>query len=395
MAVSALSLTWIAALGLAGDWPQWRGPQRDGISRETEWSVEGKDVWKKNVGLGYSTVSIQGGKLYTLGWFEDGSLDRIQCLDAATGAEVWKHEYPADKLAKFHGGGSLSTPSVDGELVYVCDREARFLCLKAADGKVVWEKELMKAEGLTQPTWGFSASPLVLGDLLILNLGKVFALDKQSGKEQWKTKDYGHAYSTPVDFDFNGKRALAVFNGDGLVVLDLKDGKQLAFHPWKTKYDVNAATPVVVGDKVLLSSGYDRGATLVQLGADGTGKALWENKNMRNHMSGCVAIGEHFYGFDEAMLKCIGMDGEEKWRERGMGKGALVAAGDRLIVMSGKGELVVAEAKPDAYAELSRAKVLDGGVYWTTPVLVDGRIYCRNSLGDLVCRDHRNTVEKP
>ena len=180
-----------------------------------------------------------------------------------------------------------------------------------------------------------------------------------------------------------------MFNSDGFSLLDLADGEERYSHAWETMYDVNIATPVLVGtNRVFISSGLNRGCALLELGGE-SAKVVWESKKMRTKLSGCVLWKDHLYGFDEAALKCLALDGEEQWSERGLRDGALMIADGKLILVSSKGELAVAEATPAGYEELSRAKVLDGGVYWTSPVLVDGMIYVRNSLGELVCRDHR------
>ncbi len=226
--------------------------------------------------------------------------------------------------------------------------------------------------------------------MVVLNMGRVIAVGKEKGATLWKTeKNYGHAYATPLDFEIDGQGRLAVLDSTGLAILDRGDGAELYFHEWKTLYDINAATPVVVGDKVFISSGLGHGCALLRLGGEAP-EVLWESKAMANKMSGCIEIDGHLYGIDERNgLKCIDLEGEEKWRQREIGVGALVGAGDRLIVLSEKGELIIADASPASYRERSRAKVLDGGVCWTMPVISGGRIYCRNSEGELVCRDHR------
>lgn len=377
-----------------GDWPQWRGPQRDGISREVDWKAEGRTLWEVEVGQGYSTVSVSDGRLYTVGYDEQAGLDVIWCLDAETGEERWVHTYPAKKWAQAHQGGTLSTPSVDGDRVYVLNREGRFSCLDAKTGVARFALNVEERFGLKPPTWGFSASPLVLDDMVVLNVGKVLAYEKGEPELLWSSKrSYGHAYSTPTDCTLRGKPCLAVLGSDGLAVLDRATGEELGLQPWKTKYDVNAASPVFVGDdRILISSGANHGAAVVELGADGL-QVVWESKVVRNHLSTSVLVGGHLYGLDESILKCMDVDGNELWRQRGLGKGALSAAGDRLIVVSSRGELIVAEASPKGYKELSREKVLDGGVCWTMPVLAHGRIYVKNRDGQLVCRDHRETTE--
>ncbi|MGI9012767.1 MAG: PQQ-binding-like beta-propeller repeat protein [Phycisphaerales bacterium] len=375
----------------AADWPSWRGPGGNGVSEESSWVSEGKaeSLWTADVGLGYSSFTVADGALVTLGYFEDQEIDRVQCLDALTGELRWKYEYPAEKWAKYHGGGSNATPVIDGDHVYLINREAQFFCFNKADGTVVWSKELMKEYELEQPTWGFAGSPLVYGDLVFVNVGKLIAFDKTSGEEKFASKDYGHAYSTPYLMQLDGKDVIALFAGSGLAILNAEDGSELNQFEWKTQYDVNAATPIDVGNgRVFISSGYNHGCALVDVSTT-PATAVWESKRMRNQMATSVLMGDHLYGFDEAELKCLDLEGNEMWNQRGMGKGALIGAGDRLIVMSGRGELVIVKASPDGYQELSKVKVVDGGVDWTIPVIVDGLIYCRNSPGQLVCRDHR------
>ena len=394
MLLSALTLPLLSApcLGAPNDeWPQWGGPSRSGVSSETKWSSKGKaePLWKQHIGIGYSSVAVAGKRVFTLGYDKDAENDVIYCFDALTGEEQWVQTYQAKIMDLYHGGGTLTTPTVDGEFVYVSEREGKLLCLEAKDGDVVWEKEAGKEFGLDIPQWGFSASPVVLGDHLILNYGKVFAFDKKKGTPVWQTKKgYGDAYSTPIDFKLGDKNTLAVFGGKGLVILAPGDGAELSFTPWETRYDVNAMTPVVLDRRMFISSGYDRGCALVDLSGKDP-KVAWESKVMRNHMSGAVHWQGHLYGFDEKVLKCIDLEGNEKWRARGLGQGALSIADGRLIVISEEGELVIAEASSAEFKELARQKVLDGGICWTVPVLSGGVIYARNHAGDLVALDHR------
>lgn len=396
------TLACLASASFAEDWPQYRGPHGDGISTETGWTNEGRDGWKGQVGLGYSSVVVRGDRLYTVGWVpaegadekSDDGEDVVVCLDAATGERVWEHRYPAKRWAKFHGGGTNSTPSIDGDRLYVLNRESRFTCLDARTGKPHWSRVLLESDELEEPTWGFAASPLVLDEAVVVNVGKVLACDKQTGAAKWTTeRDYGHAYSTPTAAKLAGKDVLAGVCGSGVFVLDRATGKELATSEWTTKYDVNAATPVVVGDdRLFVSSGYGHGATLLRFTGDAL-ESLWETKAMRNQMATSVLLGDHLYGLDEGVLKCFDLSGQEKWSERQIGKGAIGAAGDKLLLVTEDGELVVAAADPGGYRELSRAKVVDGGVCWTMPVLANGRIYARNSLGELACRDHRGTEQ--
>ena len=179
------------------------------------------------------------------------------------------------------------------------------------------------------------------------------------------------------------------------MILDAQTGEEMGRYELSGDVgSVNAGSPIVVGNRVFASSAYNAGAALVELDGAGAPTEVWRTRRMRNKVSGCVLWEGHVYGFDESMLKCLSWeDGSELWRVRGLGMGSVAVAGGRLIVLSSRGELIVGDASPDGFEELSREKILDGGVYWTTPVLLGGLIYCKNSLGDLVCLDHRSATD--
>lgn len=385
----------------AVDWYQWRGPDSNGVSSESGWSsawpADGPEkLWEFKVGTGYSSVSVSDGRLYTMG--NTNETDTIYCLDANTGEVVWKHSYHCVAAG---GGdswnGTASTPTVDGDRVYTLSREGHFFCLDAGTGDVIWAKHIVKDFGANYPQWQFASSPAIVGNMAIVDAGMTLAVDKDTGELIWKTRDYGDAwedikspgggYSTVYAFSLDGSQRLAVFNASGLVILNPENGEELMLHPWKTKYNINPATPIVSGDKVFISSGYNSGGALIQVSGDKPA-VIWQNKNMRNHINSSVLWEGYLYGFDESKLKCLDWEtGEEKWAQKGMGKGSLMVADGKLIVLSDKGKLVIAEASPDAFKELASAKVLDG-LCWSVPVLSNGKIYCRNyDDGRLVCLD--------
>lgn len=387
---------------VASDWPQWRGPNRDGISTETGWSTawpkEGlKQVWKAEVGAGYGTVSVAKGRLYVMGNTADK--DTLYCLDAGTGKQVWQYTY--DCAAKDPNGyhGTRCTPTVDGELVFGTSRHGHLFCLSTADGKLKWSKEFGKDFGSKTPTWGFSLSPLVEGDLLIVETGgpeaSIVAFNKKTGEQVWKSGSAPAAYSSPIAYTLNGERCVAVFSAQGATGRRLSDGKELWSFPWKTSYDVNAATPIIDGSKVFVSSGYGVGCGLYDISANPP-KELWKNKNMRNHVNSCVLWKGHLYGFDEGSLKCLDFaTGEVKWSEGKYGKGSLMIADGKLLLYGEKGQLGLAELSPEAYKEMAFVQALEvrssypGGAAkqtWAAPVLANGKIYCR-SQDDLVCLD--------
>jgi outer membrane protein assembly factor BamB len=389
----ALALACLATTAWAADWTRWRGPNFDGISPETgwltQWPADGpKQLWKADVGLGYSSFSVSGGRLYTMGNTDE--TDSIYCLDAATGKTVWQHSYPCS--AKDPNGylGPRCTPTVDGDRVHAVSRAGHFFCLDAASGKVIWSKEFPKDYGAKVPTWGYAGSPLIEGNWVICEVGgagsSVVAFDKKTGQEVWKAGDDTIGYSSIVPFDHQGQRCLAVFSAAGIVGRRAKDGQELWRHPWKTSWDVNAATPIVADGKVFISSGYNKGCALLDFSASNP-TVVWEHRKMRNHVASCVLWQGHLYGFDENQLKCLNWaDGAEKWSDRSYGKGSLMLAGNHFIVYSDKGRVAVVEPSTEGLKEVVGFQVLSGKDTWAVPVLANGRLYCR-SQKDLVCLD--------
>lgn len=399
---SLLALLPLVALAMTGpataqsfSWPQWDGPLRDGVSRESDWAPTGKDenLWEAQVGLGYSTVAVADGRLYTMGYDKASGLDSVWCFDAVSGEELWKHSYPSKIWDRAHEGGTVNTPSIDGDVVYSLNREGNLFCLDAKTGEVRWHNELKPEANpheLEYPTWGFSGSPLVLGEKLILNCGRILSIDKETGEVLWRSEDFGDGYGTPAAFELEGEPVVAVLNGKGAAVVSLEDGAQRYFHEFAGKNrGVNAATPVVVDDALFISSGTIPACALIAFG-DGEVLPVWEGREMVNSFSGCVRMGDYLYGFDKSILKCIDLEGNAMWQVRGIGNGAVCGAGDRILVMGETGELIVASATHEGFEELSRVKLFEEGRYWTKPILVNGIVYCRSSKGQLVARDHRN-----
>lgn len=400
-----MKLAWARVLGgLIGllafqcpglDWYRWRGPDLNGISKETDWTTawpkEGpKQLWKANVGMGFSSMAVAQGRVYTMGNKEDR--DTVYCFDAASGKEIWKHVYDEPLDPRYYEGGTSSTPTVDGDTVYTLSRKGKLFALDAATGTERWSRNVAREMDLDVPEWGFAGSPLVEGDLLLINAGtQGAAINKKTAGVVWSTGKKASGYSTPVPFDANGRRAVVLFGAQHLAAIDVKNGKEIWRFPWKTSYDVNAADPIISGEKMFVSSGYRTGGALLSL-AGGRPSVVWKNQNMHNQLNACVLIENHLYGTSGQSghagdLRCVDFNtGEVKWKEASAGLGALMAADGKLIVLSEKGELIIAQATPEKLKPVARAQVL-GGKCWTTPVLSHGRIYCRNSQGSLVCVD--------
>ncbi|MCL5096254.1 MAG: PQQ-like beta-propeller repeat protein [Candidatus Omnitrophica bacterium] len=386
-------LTFMACAARANDWPRWRGPRVNGISTETGWSTnwpaEGpKVLWKAKIGVGFSTVSVSHGRLYTMG--NSDETDHVYCFNAGTGADLWTYSYPCTAKDPNQKMGTRATPTVEANRVFTVSREGHLFCLNALDGKLIWAKHYVKDFGAKVPTWGFAGSPLVEGNLLIAEPGgpgaSAVALDKATGKVIWQAGSDPAAYSSPVPFTYHNERCVVFLNVTGIVARRVSDGQELWRYPWKTDYDVNAATPIIERDKVFVSSDYNAGCVLVEFGSQPP-KALWQNRNMRNHVNSCILWQGYLYGFDESQLKCLDWrTGEVKWAEKGPGKGSIMVADGKFIVYSDRGRVALADLSPAGYHELSGAQVLEGQETWAAPVLANGRLYCR-SQDELVCLD--------
>lgn len=372
----------------AADWPHWRGPNYNGISTETDWDPNALQTpavaWKVEIGTGFSAVSVANGKAYAMGNINKET-DVVYCFDAATGKELWRHEYPEPLTARNYEGGPNATPSVYDGKVYTFSKTGKAFCLDAATGKEVWNRTLE----YEKTTWGFASSPVVIGQVVIYNAGTSgVGLNKDTGEVIWKSAPAQGGYSSAVPYQQGETACFAIAGKEALMGIEAATGKVLWSYPWKTSYDVNAADPIVSGDKVFVTSGYNHGCVVVDISGPEP-VLVWENKNMRSQMSGPVLIDGYLYGFDDNQLACVDFNtGEQKWAEKKPRKGSLCAAGDKLIVLGEKGELFIVRATPESYQELSSAQVLEH-LCWTMPVLANGHIYVRdakkNVPNNLVC----------
>ena len=394
-----IAVVWSAAAAPAAeppDWVRWRGPEGNGISTETNWNPQALAAptarrWQVRLGQGYSAVSVQGSNLFTMGNVNER--DIVYCLDADTGREIWRHEYPCPKGSY---PGPRATPTLDGDRVYTLTREGDVFCLNAKTGAVLWRKNVLKGSGAKAPQWGLASSPLIWEQAVVLNVGRRgAALDKTTGRKLWDSDGVG-GYAAPVPYPLPRGTGLALFSSKEVLGVNAADGRELWAFPWETSYDVNAADPLVQDGRVFVSSGYGRGCALLDVSGAQV-RPLWENKALRSHFSSAVLIDGHLYGIDgnagRGALRCLAWtSGELQWSSD-LGFGSLLAAGGRLIVLNEKGSLFVVAAKPAACEELARAEgavpLEKGERCWTMPVLCRGRLYCRTSGGTLVCFDLR------
>lgn len=375
--------------GPSPDWPQWRGPTRDGATSGSglleSWSRgQPGEVWRLDLGDGFSGLSVAEETLYTL--FAEGEEEFLIALRARSGEELWRFAI-GKTLIDSTGSGPRSTPAVDSGVVYLLGTH-RALAVEAETGREIWSQPLAEP-----PLWGFSSSPLVYDGRVIFHAqirgakGAVTALDRSTGEVIWTAEEGHPGYASPKLVEIAGRAQLLSFLGSGLTGLDPSTGQRLWHHPWSTAYSVNAADPLFLPpDRIFVSSGYDNGSSLVRIQeVDGsfTVEEVWTNRGMKNHFSSSVAVGDFVYGFDNATFKCISLDdGQTQWTKRGFGKGSLIVAGEKLVVLGDNGTLALVRATPEEYRELGSVEVLEAGS-WTPPALAGAWLYVR---------DHRELV---
>jgi outer membrane protein assembly factor BamB len=371
----------------AANWPQWRGPNRDGISTETgllkQWPAEGPPlVWKASgAGGGYSSFSVANGKLYTMGL--RGEREYVIAFDIATGKEAWSTAH-GSAFRNDRGDGPRGTPTVDGNRIYALGGSVDLTALDAGNGKIIWSNNVLKEFGGSNITWGISESPLVLGDKVLVNAGgpgaSIVALNKANGSLIWKSQSDKAGYSSAIPVELNGTTQVVFFTAQRAVGLDAKDGRLLWEYGKPANNVANVATPIARANRVFISSDYGTGGGVIEIKADNKAEELWFTKDMRNHHSSSVLIGDYLYGFSSAILTAIRFDtGEIAWRDRSVGKGSLVFADGNLYCFSENGVVGLVEATPTGYKEKGRFRIAQGNLpTWTHPVVVGGRLYLRD-----------------
>ncbi|MCB9730437.1 MAG: PQQ-like beta-propeller repeat protein [Deltaproteobacteria bacterium] len=374
----------------AADWPQWLGPERNGVSTETGlrrgFPTEGPPrLWKRPLGAGFSGIAVVGSRLFTM--TADADHELVVAMDAETGRELWRSPV-GDRFGDRMGGdGPRSTPTVDGDRVIALGAEGLLVALELASGRRLWAVDLPRQLSGSAPTWGYSASPLVHRGRVFVDAGGsgargLAAFDRADGRVLWSAEEDRAGYSSPVLMRPMGIEQIVFFTGRRVVAVSPDAGVAFWQVPWKTAHDVNAATPQLVGeDRLFVSSGYGTGAAMLKVVREGdrlAARQLWKSPSMRNKMTTSVVQGGYIYGFSESTLTCIDAnDGEVVWDKDGYGRGTLLLADGRLWALSEECELVVADATPEAYRELGRWRLL-GERCWTMPSLSGGRLFARD-----------------
>lgn len=394
-----------AKLGPPGkhDWPQWRGPDRTDINKETgllrEWPKDGpKQVWAvTGVGEGFSTPSVAAGRIYLMGNVNER--EQVLSLNESDGAIVWSTSI--GRGAKVGGfEGPRSTPTVDGDHVYALGVTGLLVCLQAGDGKEIWSKNLERDLGGQVGGWGYCESVLIDGDKLICTPGgknAIVALNKNDGKVVWKAQvpgnDQAH-YSSAIIAEIGGVKQYIQFMGGGVVAVAADDGKFLWRYDRPHNGTANCSTPLQQGDLVFAASNYGTGGGLVRVTAkDGAFKAqqVYFTKEMKNHHGGMVLVDGYLYGSDDpGLLTCIEFkSGKVMWQERKPGKGSVAYADGRLYCRNeGNGRVFLVEANPNKYVEHGRLDQPNrsGQAAWPHPIIANGKLYLRDQ-DRLFCYD--------
>ena len=394
-------LVWSAAPA-GGEWPQWRGSNRDGISGESgllkRWPAGGPPlVWKTSVaGHGYSSLSISEGRIFTQG--ARGDREFVIAIDVATGKLLWE-TVSGRRFGNNRGDGPRGTPTLDGDRVYALGANGDLSCLEISTGRKIWAVNLLEEFGGSNIRWGISESPLVLRDRVLVNAGgpdsSIVALNKMDGSLIWKSQSDKAGYSSAVPLEINGVTQAIFFTGIRALGVDVRDGRLLWEYQKVSNRTANIATPIVHGNRVFVSSNYGTGCALLEIKRNGNGfraEEIYFNQNMKNHHSSSTLVGGVLYGYSSAILTALRFDtGEVLWKNRSVGKGSLVYAEGHPYCFSQNGVVGLVEASPEAYREKGRFSIPQGSLpSWSHPVISDGRLYLRDQ-DDLYCFDIRES----
>lgn len=377
----------MATLG-AQDWPQWLGPQRNGV-----YSGPGKKpgalLWKKPVGAGFSPPVAAGGKLFV--FHRQQSQEVLEAWNPADGAKVWAYSYPTTYRDDFgFDEGPRAAPVVDSGRVYTFGAEGQLHCVNAADGKKVWSVDTHKQFQVRKGFFGAASTPVVEGGLLLANIGGpnagVVAFDKATGKTAWTATQDEASYSSPVVATVGGLRRALFLTRAGLVDLDPATGKVRHQMPWRSRSQasVNAATPLADGNIIFLTASYGTGAIALEVTGPSNYRKLWSNDDsLSSHYSTPVIRNGYLYGFHGRQemgqeLRAVELrTGKVAWSEGGMNAGTVTLVGDALLVIRENGEALIVAADPRQFKVLSKTTLLPATVR-AFPALAAGRLFVRN-----------------
>ena len=384
------------------DWPQWRGPERTGISHETgllkQWPPSGPAaVWSgAGLGNGYGSIAVKGNQLFVQGLKGRDSV--VTSLGRTDGKVVWTRVIGPGR-DNDRGPGPRSTPTVDGDLLYVLTENGDLAALRATDGGVVWQRNVLRDFNGQNISWLISESPLVDGDKVIVTPGGrgagMVALDKNTGKTVWVAKELSDeaGYSSPIVADVGGVRTVMTLTSSAGVGVRVSDGKLMWRNRSAANGTANATTPVFSNNTVFYTSSYGTGGALLALTAQNgevRAQEVYFTRDMQNHHGGVIVLGTTLYGFHNSIMAALDLPtGKSLWRNRSVGKGAITYADGRFYILGEDHVMGLAEATPTGYRELGRFPITDQGwPSWAHPVVSGGRLYIRNQ-GTLLAYDVR------
>lgn len=374
------------------DWPQWRGPERTGVSKETgllkQWPASGPTrVWTiSNLGAGYGAVAVSGDRIFVQSMV--GRQSTVASLNRADGKLIWSKALGAAGNND-RGPGPRGTPTVDGDRVYVLTENGDLACLRTLDGAAVWQRNILRDFNGRNIPWDISESPLIDGNRVIVTPGGrgagVVALDKMTGKTVWTTKELSDeaGYASVIAANVQGVRTLMTLTSQGGVGIRASDGKLMWTYPRVANGTANIATPVFSDNKVFYSTDYGTGGGLLGLTVEGEAvkaREIYFTRELKNHHGGVVLVNGYLYGFNSSILTCLEFaTGKMMWRDRSVGKGSLTYADGNLYLLSEDNVAGLAEATPTGYREKGRFKIADSGLpSWAHPVVSGGTLYIRN-----------------
>jgi hypothetical protein len=390
--VTALAILGLTVLATAGDWPKWLGPNGSGIGKETgladKWPDDGpKKLWSVAAGAGYSSPVIAAGKVYLFSTVD--KKDTLTCL-TDEGKEVWSKSYAGGWTGSY--AGTRATPTIEGDFIYTYGGAGDLACWKLADGSQVWNVNVLKQVEAPNLTWGLASSPVISGDWVLVQGGKngaiAVAVNKKDGTIAWQGPKGLGSYAAVLPIEVGGAKQFVVFAGQNLVCLD-NTGKQLWSEPWKTSWDVNAATPIYRDGQLFVTSGYNHGCMMLKL-TDSKAEKLWEKKEPHSRFVAPILDGEYLYVNSEGALMCLHWpDGEVKWTSNdpalGVG-GSFCRVGDKLFAMTETGTLELIQASPEGCKVISKVALFKGKDNWSMPVVSNGKLYVKGPA-ELICFD--------
>ncbi len=376
--------------GLRNYWTEYRGPGRAGRYDQTpldlDWPQEGPpELWRQQVGGGYASMVVANGLVYTIEQRRDREVAAAYAL--ADGRQVWEHAWDARFSESMGGDGPRATPTWSDGRLYALGAGGHLVCLDAANGELLWKRNILRDAEAENLTWGMAGAPLVVDGMVVTVPGgrngkSIFAYDSVTGDVLWSALGDKAGYVSPQVATLAGRRQLLIVNGTKVLGASLEDGSELWSVGWKTSYDANCAQPLAVDDShVFVSSGYGHGASLLKVSAEGDGFAVeqvWFSRTMKNKFNPSVLADGVVYGLDEGILAAVDVrTGERLWKNGRYRFGQLLLAQGHLIVVSEEGDLALVEATPEEYREIVRFESIPGKT-WNVPALSDGILLVRN-----------------